>query len=139
MGNAALVSLFAAPVLLFMSFHRMWLSTGNGNANYLYFQCLAYGAFVSIFCLEFVGATLRRDKVRRLAEGGLRGVGEMEEQERSEKKRGQDAEREGEDGVGKGNVGGGVDDGSGLCGGSEEGSKEGLAASSAPKANAVFL
>lgn len=72
MRNPSLVSLFALPVpiLLFVTFHRMWLVTGNGNPNYIYFQCVAYCVFVSIITIDFIGATVKRDKVRRLAEKG---------------------------------------------------------------------
>ncbi len=72
MRNPSLVSLFALPVpiLLFVTFHRMWLVTGNGNPNYIYFQCVAYCVFVSIITIDFIGATVKRDKVRRLVEKG---------------------------------------------------------------------
>ena len=48
----------------------MWLVSGNGNANYIYFQCLAYGMFVLIITMDFVSATVKRDKVRRMIEKG---------------------------------------------------------------------
>jgi hypothetical protein len=48
----------------------MWLVSGNGNANYVYFQCLAYGMFVLIITMDFVSATVKRDKVRRMIEKG---------------------------------------------------------------------
>jgi len=72
MKNPSLVSIFALPVpiLLFVTFHRMWLVTGNGNPNYIYFQCVAYCVFVSIITIEFIGASVKRDKVRRLVEKG---------------------------------------------------------------------
>jgi len=72
MRNPSLVSFFALPVpiLLFMTFHRMWLVTGNGNPNYIYFQCFAYGLFVIIISMDFVSATVKRDKVRRMVENG---------------------------------------------------------------------
>lgn len=44
--------------------------SGNGNANYIYFQCLAYGMFVLIITMDFVSATVKRDKVRRMIEKG---------------------------------------------------------------------
>ncbi|KAL7535290.1 hypothetical protein ACHAXR_006391 [Thalassiosira sp. AJA248-18] len=72
MRNPSLISLFALPVpiLLFMTFHRMWLVSGNGNPNYIYFQCFAYGLFVTIITMDFVSATVKRDKVRRMVEKG---------------------------------------------------------------------
>jgi len=72
MRNPSLISFFALPVpiLLFVTFHRMWLVTGNGNPNYIYFQCFAYGMFVCIITMEFVSATVKRDKVRRMVEKG---------------------------------------------------------------------
>ena len=48
----------------------MWLVSGNGNANYIYFQCLAYGMFVLIISMDFVSATVKRDKVRIMIEKG---------------------------------------------------------------------
>ena len=44
--------------------------SGNGNPNYIYFQCLAYGMFVLIITMDFVSATVKRDKVRRMIERG---------------------------------------------------------------------
>jgi len=72
MRNSSLVSLFALPVpiLLFITFHRMWLVTGNGNPNYIFFQCFAYGLFVSTITLDFISATVKRDKVLRMVEKG---------------------------------------------------------------------
>mmetsp|Transcript_8789 Transcript_8789/g.21333 ORF Transcript_8789/g.21333 Transcript_8789/m.21333 type:complete len:655 (+) Transcript_8789:61-2025(+) len=72
MRTQSLISFCAlpVPVLLFVTFHRMWLVTGNGNPNYIYFQCFAYGMFVTIISMEFVSATVKRDKVRRMVEKG---------------------------------------------------------------------
>ncbi len=72
MRYPSLISFFALPVpiLLFITFHRMWLATGNGNPNYIFFQCLAYGMFVMIISMDFVSATVKRDKVRRMIEMG---------------------------------------------------------------------
>ena len=72
MRDVSLISLFAIPVpiLLFITFHRMWLVTGNGNPNYIFFQCFAYGLFVCIISLDFVSATVKRDKVLRMIEKG---------------------------------------------------------------------
>jgi phosphatidylinositol glycan class U len=72
MRNPSLISLCALPVpiILFVVFHRMWLVIGNGNPNYIFFQCLAYGMFVLIITMDFVSATVKRDKVRRMVEKG---------------------------------------------------------------------
>ena len=72
MRSASLISLFALPVpiLLFITFHRMWLVMGNGNPNYIFFQCFAYGLFVSTITLDFISATVKRDKVLRMVEKG---------------------------------------------------------------------
>jgi GPI transamidase subunit PIG-U len=54
------------PVTLYTVAYWMWLEPGNGEANYLYFQCLVYNIFVSILFLGFCSASLRRDKAIRL-------------------------------------------------------------------------
>lgn len=68
MGNASLVSFFAAfvPVTLFTMDYWLWLETGSGNANYMYFQCLAFSTFFGILTLDFISATVKRDKAIRL-------------------------------------------------------------------------
>ena len=85
MRNPSLISFFALPVpiLLFVTFHRMWLVTGNGNPNYIFFQCFAYGMFVIIISMDFVSASVKRDKVRRLVEKGSikKILAEMKEKE----------------------------------------------------------
>ena len=72
MRDTSLVALCALPVpiSLFVTFHQMWLVTGNGNPNYLFFQCFAYGLFVAVILLDVVSATVKRDKVRRMSEKG---------------------------------------------------------------------
>lgn len=69
----SLVALCALPipVILYMVGYWMWLEPGNGEANYLYFQCLAYGVFVAILFLNFCSASLRRDKAMRLTEKSI--------------------------------------------------------------------
>lgn len=68
MGNASLVSVFAliVPISLFAMDYWLWLETGSGNANYMYFQCLAFCTFLGILTLDFVSATVKRDKAIRL-------------------------------------------------------------------------
>lgn len=72
MRNPSIIAFFALPVpiLLFITFHRMWLVTGNGNPNYIFFQCFAYGMFVIIISMDFVSASVKRDKIRRMIEKG---------------------------------------------------------------------
>jgi GPI-anchor transamidase subunit U len=54
------------PVLLYMVLYGMWLETGNGEANFLYFQCYAYNVFIAILFIQFTGASVERDKALRL-------------------------------------------------------------------------
>ena len=70
MGNAALVCICAIPVpaSLYLMDYWLWLSTGSGNANYMFFQCLAYNAFLGICTLDFVSSSVKRDKALRLTE-----------------------------------------------------------------------
>ena len=70
MGNAALVCICAIPVpaSLYLMDYWLWLSTGSGNANYMFFQCLAYNAFLGICTLDFLSSSVKRDKALRLTE-----------------------------------------------------------------------
>jgi GPI transamidase subunit PIG-U len=65
-----LVSLCALPIpaTLFVVTHWLWLVPGSGEANFTYFQALAYSAFAGLVTVEFTGASLRRDKALRLTE-----------------------------------------------------------------------
>jgi len=56
------------PILLYVVLYWMWLETNSGEANFLYFQCLAYNVFVAFLLIDFCGASLRRDKVNRIVE-----------------------------------------------------------------------
>jgi len=69
-SKVAVVIICALPVpyLLFVVTYQLWLETGRGEVNFVYFQCLAYNAFESLLVIEFVGASLRRDKALRLTE-----------------------------------------------------------------------
>jgi hypothetical protein len=64
-GVIALCSLWV-PVILYVLDCWMWLETGSGNANYIYFQCLAYNAFLGILLGQFCTASLQRDKALRI-------------------------------------------------------------------------
>jgi len=44
----------SVPLLLYILDYGLWLETGSGNANYIFFQCLAYNAFVVMMFLDFV-------------------------------------------------------------------------------------
>jgi len=60
------------PVSLYMVGYWMWMEPNTGEANYLYFQCLAYGVFCAILFLNFCSASIRRDKALRLTEARIR-------------------------------------------------------------------
>lgn len=61
------------PVLLFVVDYWLWLESGAGNPNYLFFQCLVYNIFVATIILQFVSSTMKRDKALRLTEGECNG------------------------------------------------------------------
>jgi GPI transamidase subunit PIG-U len=71
----SLIALCALPVpmLLYVLDCWTWLETGSGNANFIYFQCLAYQTFVANICIDFCGASIKRDKVLRMTEKMIRG------------------------------------------------------------------
>jgi hypothetical protein len=68
MGVPTLISLCSmmVPVLLYVVDHWMWLESNNGNANYMFFQCLAYNVFWGIVLGQFVSASVQRDKALRI-------------------------------------------------------------------------
>jgi GPI transamidase subunit PIG-U len=68
MGVAALIVLCSimVPVLLNIVDHWMWLEANNGNANYMFFQCLAYNVFLGIILGQLVSASVQRDKALRI-------------------------------------------------------------------------
>jgi len=72
--HKSLVSLAALPVpiILYVMDYWLWLETGSGNANYIYFQCLAYNTFCAIILMDFLTALMRREKALRLTEKGPR-------------------------------------------------------------------
>ncbi len=69
MGYAAFISLVCllVPLILNIVDHWMWLDANNGNANYMFFQCLAYNVFLGVVLGQFVSASMQRDKALRLA------------------------------------------------------------------------
>jgi hypothetical protein len=48
-----------APCVLGGAMKSLWLRTGTGNANYLFFQGLALWVFFALAVLEFTAATIR--------------------------------------------------------------------------------
>jgi len=74
MGNVSVISLLAMPItiVLYVIDHFLWLQSGSGNANYMFFQCLAYNLFLSLFSIDFMSSTLQRDKALQLTSKGLK-------------------------------------------------------------------
>jgi hypothetical protein len=68
MGLPSLISLCSMPVplILYVVDWDLWIHSGSGNANYIYFQCLAWNAFVAIIFLDFVGAAVKRQTALEL-------------------------------------------------------------------------
>ena len=68
MGYAAFVALVClwVPLILNVVDHWMWMDANNGNANYMFFQCLAYNVFLGIVLAQFVSASMQHDKALRL-------------------------------------------------------------------------
>ena len=68
MGIPSLVALccLLVPVILNIVDNWMWLDANNGNANYMFFQCLAYNVFLGIILGQFTSASMQRDKALRL-------------------------------------------------------------------------
>jgi phosphatidylinositol glycan class U len=54
------------PVILYVVDYWMWLEPGTGNANYIFFQCLAYNIFLGMILGQFCSACVKRDKAVRL-------------------------------------------------------------------------
>ena len=63
---------FIIPIQLFILDYWLWMRTGTGNANYLYFQCLAFTVMLAIIFLEFAFANMKRDKALRITEKFLK-------------------------------------------------------------------
>lgn len=65
----SLVAMCALPVplTLYVMDSWLWLGPASGNANFIFFQSLAFDAFVAILFLEFCSASVARDKAVRLA------------------------------------------------------------------------
>jgi len=67
MSRISLIAMAALPVpiILFIMTYGLWVESGTGNANYIYFQCLAMNILFAIIALDFIGATVKRDKALR--------------------------------------------------------------------------
>jgi len=74
--NKSLVSLVALPVpiTLYVTDYWLWLETGSGNANYMFFQCLAYNVFFSVILIDVFAAQMLRQKALHLTEKGPKKV-----------------------------------------------------------------
>jgi hypothetical protein len=68
MGYAAFIALvcLTVPAVLNIVDHWMWLDANNGNANYIFFMCLAYNVFLGVILGQFTSASMQRDKALRL-------------------------------------------------------------------------
>ena len=68
MGLASFISICCmfVPVILNVVDNWMWLSVNNGNANYMFFQCLAYNVFMAVILAQFTSASMQRDKAIRI-------------------------------------------------------------------------
>ncbi len=68
MGYLSLICLFAmpVPVILYVIDHYLWLESGSGNANFMFFQCLAYNLFIGMITIDLLSATMKRDKAIQL-------------------------------------------------------------------------
>mmetsp|Transcript_7147 Transcript_7147/g.10249 ORF Transcript_7147/g.10249 Transcript_7147/m.10249 type:complete len:552 (+) Transcript_7147:111-1766(+) len=69
-SNVSTIALIAipVPVSLYTMDYWLWLGTGVGNANYMFFQCLAYNIFITAILVEFLSGAMKRDKALRLTE-----------------------------------------------------------------------
>ena len=70
MNLASIFSLVALPVpiVIYAVDYWLFLETGSGNANYMFFQGLAYNLFASVICIDFISSTMKRDKSLRVTE-----------------------------------------------------------------------
>ncbi len=74
MPRFTIIPILAIPITisLFIVDYWLWLESGAGNPNYLFFQCLAYNIFFIIITLQFVSSTMKRDKALRLTEKSMK-------------------------------------------------------------------
>lgn len=65
-----LISLLALPVPIVMYTYDywLWLEPGSGNPNYMFFMGMAFETFFALIFLDFLMASLKRDKALRVTE-----------------------------------------------------------------------
>ena len=70
MSTVLLVALLGIPVplLLYCLDWYMWLETGTGNANFIYFQCLAYHVFCVLLSHRLLFATVKQQMALQLTQ-----------------------------------------------------------------------
>ena len=54
------------PISLFVLLHSLWLETGNGEANFVFFQCLALNVLATLLVVLYVHGIVQWDKLRHL-------------------------------------------------------------------------
>jgi phosphatidylinositol glycan class U len=85
------VAMWVPVSLMFLDLH-LWLQTGAGNANYFYFQQLAYSVFTGLIVLDWLRAAVNRLKAvsiteKEEAERARERKRERKEKQKEEKKR----------------------------------------------------
>ena len=70
MSKLSLILILALPIpiVLFIVDYSLWLESGAGNPNFVFFQCIAYTLFLGVISMQFVSSTMKRDKALRLTE-----------------------------------------------------------------------
>lgn len=65
-----LISLLALPVpiVMYTFDYWLWLEPGSGNPNYMFFMGMAFETFFALIFLDFLMASLKRDKALRVTE-----------------------------------------------------------------------
>jgi len=81
----SLIALSVPTLLLFLDLH-LWLTTGAGNPNYVYFQQLAFEIFLAVVVLDYGRAIVALMKVERITE--KEGRERKREKKRKEKEKG---------------------------------------------------
>ena len=96
MGLASFISLCCmfVPVILNVVDNWMWLSVNNGNANYMFFQCLAYNVFMGVILAQFTSASMQRDKALRIIQKEKTKQQQLEEKEKEKEMTGSESKVE---------------------------------------------
>lgn len=68
MSSPGIIAVLALPIpiALYIMDYWTWLVTGTGNANYMFFQCLAYSIFLAVIFTNFMSASVKREKALQL-------------------------------------------------------------------------